>query len=104
MRAGPVQENLRLKFQPPKRSRVNDPGALALKFRAIIVTRLGIFSPARIAGFLREGSEKAALVRFHFFARLPTIARKCRGQRIIGHSKRLLAAGPILPVWSFANA
>src|SRR5438067_6518999 len=75
MIAGPVQENLRLIFQPPKRSRVNDPGAVALKLRAIIVTRLGIFSPARIAGFLREGSERVPLGRFHLLARFPGNAR-----------------------------
>ena len=104
MIAGPVQENLRLIFQAAEGPRMNDPRAVALKLRAVIMTRLGIFSPTRVAGFLREGSEKAALIRFHFWPRFPKIARNCRDQRIIGHSKRLFAAAPVLPVWSFANA
>ncbi len=49
MIAGPVQENLRLIFQPAKRPRMDDPRAIALKLRAVIVTRLDIFSPVRVA-------------------------------------------------------
>src|SRR5436853_6588326 len=71
MIAGPVEENLRLIFQAAESPRMNDPRAVALKLRAVIVTRLGIFSPTRVAGFLREGSERVALGRFHLLAGFP---------------------------------
>src|SRR5438552_558518 len=86
MIAGPVQENLRLIFQAAKGPRMNDPRAVALKLRAVIVTRIGIFSPARVAGFLREGCEKAALVRFHFLPRLPALTRNGGASRIFCHN------------------
>ena len=44
MIAGPIEENLRLVFEPAKGPRMNDPRAIALKLRAIGVARLRIFS------------------------------------------------------------
>src|SRR5438067_13230188 len=96
MIAGPVQENLRLIFQAAEGPRMNDPRAVALKLRAVIVTRLGIFSPTRVAGFLREGSERVALGRFHLLVRFPGNARN----RFALHSV-IIRSGPyLLRVWS----
>src|SRR6266487_266292 len=51
------------------------------------MTRLQIFSPARIARFLRKRRQRGAFGRFHLFARLPTIARNvCRGRRFLAHA------------------
>jgi hypothetical protein len=44
MIAGAVKEDLRLIFQTPKRSGVNDPGAIALELRPVSMPRLRIFS------------------------------------------------------------
>ena len=87
MIAGAIQENLRLIFQAPKRARMNNAGPVALKFRAVIMVRLGIFPSARLAGFLRERREDSSLVRFHFFPRFPALARKRRATRIIRHNE-----------------
>ena len=73
MIASAVQENLRLVFESAKCARMNNARAVALKFRPVCMTRLGIFSSARIAGFLREWREHATFVRFHLLAPLPTI-------------------------------
>src|ERR1051325_1100472 len=74
MGASPIEEDLRLIFQPAKRARMNDPGPIALKFGPIGVTLLGIFAAARFACFLGKGREPSALGRFHLFARSPTFA------------------------------
>src|SRR5438270_11458063 len=71
--AGAIQENLRLVFEPPKCSRVNDPGPVALKLGPIAVALLRIFSSARVSRFLRERREDGALGRLHFLARFPTV-------------------------------
>ena len=100
MIAGAVEKNLRLIFQPAKGARMDDPRTVALKFRAEIMTRLGIFSPARFTGFLRKRSEDAALVRFHFFPSLPFAARNLRPARIFGHGKEYPSQLVILRVWN----
>jgi hypothetical protein len=46
MIAGPIQEDLRLILEPAKGARMNDAGAIALKFGAISVTWFRIFSSA----------------------------------------------------------
>src|SRR5438105_6243772 len=96
MIAGPVQENLRLIFQAAEGPRMNDPRAVALKLRAVIMTRLGIFSPTRVAGFLREGRERVPLGCFHLLASFPRNARN----RFALHSV-IIRSGPyLLRVWS----
>ncbi len=49
MVAGAIEKNLRLVFQAAKSARMNDAGAIALKFGAIGVTRLGKLPAARFA-------------------------------------------------------
>ena len=44
-----VEKNLRLVFQPAKRPRMNDPGAVALELHAVFVPRFREFPPARVA-------------------------------------------------------
>ena len=48
---------------------MNDAGAIALKFRAIRVARLGVFASARFARFFGKRREYGVLGRLHFFAR-----------------------------------
>jgi hypothetical protein len=68
MIAGPIQENLRLIFEPAKGTRVNDASAIALKFRAIGVTGFRMFSTARIARFVCKWREHAPLIGLHLLA------------------------------------
>src|SRR6266566_2072790 len=70
MIAGPVQKNLCLVLEPAKGARMNDPCAITLKFRAIGMAGLRIFSTARIAGFLGKRRKYSALRPFHFLTRL----------------------------------
>ena len=70
MIAGAVQKNLRLVLEPAKRARMNDPRAIALKFRPVRVAGFRIFSTARIAGFLGKRPKHETLRRLHFLARL----------------------------------
>jgi hypothetical protein len=80
MVTGPVEENLRLVLQPAKRARVNDPCAIALKFSAIGVARLGVLPPTRVAGFLSKRREQSALCSLDLRTRLPTLVHhwECR--------------------------
>src|SRR5438094_6097582 len=71
MITGPIEENLRLILQPAKRARVNDPCAIALKFSAIGVARLGVLPPTRVAGFLSKRREHVALRCLHLRTCLP---------------------------------
>src|ERR1700730_14137417 len=73
MIAGTGQENLRLVFKPPKRTRVNDPRAITLEFGPISMALLRIFSATRVAGLLRERRERGALGRLHCLARFPAV-------------------------------
>src|SRR6476660_5205821 len=73
MIAGAIQENLCFVFEPAKCARVNDSGAVALKFGPIAVALLRILSAARIARLLRERRERRLLGRFHFLARPPAV-------------------------------
>src|SRR5215471_5119830 len=73
MVARTVEKHLRLVFEPAKSARMNDPRAVALKFGAISVALLRIFSPARFARLLRERRERCSLSLFHLIARFPTV-------------------------------
>jgi hypothetical protein len=75
-----VEKNLRLVFHTAKRARVNDARAIALKFRAIGVARLGVLPPARVSGFLRMRREHGSLCCLHLRTRLPALVHrwKCR--------------------------
>ena len=70
--AGAVQKNLGFVFEPPKCARMNDPGAVALKFSPIGVALLRIFSSSRFTGLLRERSQGRSFGRFHLLTRFPT--------------------------------
>ena len=80
MVTGPVEENLRLILQPAKRARVNDPCAIALKFSAIGVARLGVLPPTRVAGFLSKRREQSALCSLDLRTCLPALVHhwECR--------------------------
>src|SRR5437588_9027733 len=80
MIAGPVEENLRLIFEPAKRTRMNDPRTIALKFHPIRMRRLRIFSSARIARFLGKWRQRETFGRLHFLAR-PVAASLCEARR-----------------------
>src|SRR6266704_6054332 len=78
---------------------MNDAGAIALKFGAISVTRLGKLPALRFAGLLGKGREQTTFVCFHFLARFifvqsrssfsPKIFRAARScARSISKSKR----------------
>ena len=68
MIASPIQENLRLILEPAKGTRVNDAGAITLKFGAIGMTGFRIFSAARIARFLCKCRKHAPLIGLHLLA------------------------------------
>src|SRR3981081_1637866 len=87
MIAGAIQENLGLVFQAPKRPRMNNARAIALKFSAVAMAQLGMFSPPRLAGLLRERRADTKLVRLHLFPCLPNPGPKHRATRIIRHTK-----------------
>ena len=87
MIAGSIEENLRLVLQPTKRARMDDARPVALKLSAVSVPGLRKCTPPRIAGFLRERREHAALIRFHLFPFLPNPGPQRRATRIIPHSK-----------------
>src|SRR3954454_10392666 len=70
-----VEENLGLIFEAPEGAGMDNPRPVALKLCPKSVARLVVPPAARFAGLLRERREDAALVGFHFFARLPAIAR-----------------------------
>src|SRR5882724_63215 len=80
MITGPVEENLRLILQPAKRARVNRPCAIALKFSAIGMARLGVLPPTRVAGFLSKRREHIALRCLHLRTCFPTLVHhwECR--------------------------
>jgi hypothetical protein len=67
MVACPIQKNLRLVFHPSKRTRMDNAGAIALKFCAIGVSRLRVFPSARFPRFFRKRRKHCALGCFHFF-------------------------------------
>src|SRR6266404_8684666 len=52
---------------------MNDPGAVALKFGPIAVALLRIFSPARVARFLRKRRKRGLLGCLHLLTRLPAV-------------------------------
>src|SRR6266576_7369530 len=58
MVAGAVEKNLRLVFKTAKRARMDDAGAIPLKFGAIDVTRFTMLPAARFARFLSNGRER----------------------------------------------
>ena len=68
MIAGPVQKNLCLVLEPAKGARMNDPCAIALKFCAVGMAALRVFSAARSARFLGKRRKRGALGRFHLIA------------------------------------
>src|SRR5438067_10909287 len=74
MVAGAVEKNLRLVFKAAERARMDDAGAIPLKFGAIGVTRFTMLSSARFARFLSNGRKHCALPFLHLFARLPFCA------------------------------
>ena len=76
MVAGAVKENLRLVFKPPKRARMDDASPIALKLGAIRVAVLVNFRPRESPDFCANGASDSRSVRFHLFARLPSIARE----------------------------
>src|SRR3954454_2484795 len=71
MIARPVEEDLRLVFQPAKRARMDDSRAIALKLGAKWMLRFPIIPTARFTRFLREPRELRPpdhfplLTRFH---------------------------------------
>src|SRR3954469_12490681 len=71
MVAGAVEENLRLIFQTPEGARVNDAGAISLKFGSITVAAFGILPAARLARFLGVRSQGPSLDSLHFLPRSP---------------------------------
>ena len=75
MIARSVQENLGLVFQSAEGTGVNDPCSITLKFCAVCVTGLPIFSATRIARFLRERGEHASLIGLHLLTKFPAAAR-----------------------------
>lgn len=76
MIAGAIQEDLGFVFEPAKCARVNDPGAVTLKFGPVGMTLFRMFSAARVARLLREQREGGALSCFHFLARFPTVLHR----------------------------
>src|SRR5258705_13270352 len=76
MIAGAVQENLGFVFEPAKCARVNDPGAVTLKFGPVGMALLRIFSSTRVARLLRKWREGAALSRLHLLARFPAVLHR----------------------------
>ena len=87
MIARAVQENLRLVLEPTKGTRMNNARAVSLKFRAERVTRFGMFTPARVARFLRERRERGPLGCLHFLARLPARWQNGAATLIVRHSE-----------------
>ena len=81
-----IQKNLRLIFQPPKRSGMNDPRTIALEFRTVSMAEFREFPASRIAGFLRTPRQNSAFVGFHLFPGLPSRIRDYRAGRIVYHS------------------
>jgi len=74
MVTGPIQEDLRFVLEPAKGPRMNDACAISLKFCAIRMAGLWIFSAARIARSLGKRRNRGALRRFHFLARLVAVS------------------------------
>src|SRR5438876_11995459 len=74
MIAGPVQKNLCLVLEPAKGARMNDPCAIALKFCAVGMAALWIFSAARLARSLGKRRKCGALRCFHFLARFVAVS------------------------------
>src|SRR4030095_1743853 len=64
-----VQKNLRLVLEPAKSTRMNNTRPVALKFHAVFVPGLRIFSTARVARFLGKWREGSALRRLHCLSR-----------------------------------
>src|SRR6266480_3519762 len=93
MVAGPGEKNLGIVFQSAEGTGVNDPCSITLKFRAIRVTGLPIFSAPRIARFLRERGEHASLIDLHLLTKFPAAARnrsRCGFRAHIGIIRCLL--------------
>src|SRR5438034_11399583 len=74
MITGPSQEDLRFVLEPAKGPRMNDPRAIALKFCAVRMAGLRIYSAARIARSLGKRRKHGALRRFHFVARFVAVS------------------------------
>src|ERR1700694_11736 len=60
---------------------MNDAGPVALILCAVLVARFGIFTPARVARFLRKRRERLALGRLHLLTRFPAVVRNRRRRR-----------------------
>src|SRR2546423_3868481 len=108
MVSGSIEENLRLVLQPAKRARVNNARAIALKFRAISMARLGILAPVRVSGFLCERREHSALCCLHLRTRLPTFIHcwQCRllslpRRRIVRHHNEFARSGALATCRSY---
>src|SRR5438874_615172 len=69
MVARSVEKNLCLVLQPAKGAGMNYPGPISLELGPIGMARFWIFSPARIAGLLREWRQGCSLRSFHLLTR-----------------------------------
>src|SRR6266700_5299175 len=74
MVTGSIQKDLRFVLEPAKGPRMNDACAIALKFHAVRMAGLRIFSAARIARSLGKRRKRGALRRFHFVARFVAVS------------------------------
>src|SRR5687768_3247776 len=105
---GAVKENLRLIFQPPEGSGMNDPGPVPLKLGPVSVAGLGILAAARFTGLLGERRQHAQFIRLHLFPRLPTLPPAVASRQIIRHDRLFFAragfASPELGVLSSDSA
>src|SRR5687767_2417226 len=108
MIAGPVEKNLRLIFQAPEGSRMNDPGAVPLELGPVSVAGLGILAAPRLAGLLGKRRQDAQFVRLHLFPRLPTLPPALASRQLVRHDRLFFAragfASPELGVLSSDSA
>jgi len=62
MIAGAIQEDLGFVFEPAKCARVNDPGAVSLKFGPVGMALLRMFRPRESPDFCANGARVARSV------------------------------------------
>src|SRR5688572_4255406 len=95
MVASAVKKNLRLIFQPPEGSGMNDSGPVPLKLGPVSVAGLGILATARLTGLLGERRQHAQFIRLHLLPRLPTLAPAIASRQIIRHDRLFFARGAL---------
>src|SRR5688500_19771608 len=91
MIAGTVKKNLRLIFQAPEGSCMNDPGPVPLKLGPVSMAWLGILAAPRLTRLLGERRQNTQFIRLHLLPRLPILPPAVACRQIIRHDRLFFA-------------